>query len=146
MFGIHTTRGIINGSDHFGIRSVRGRRYKYILNLSPEATFTNACTQSNVFRTWRSAARTSATAADKVRRYQHRPAEELFDMQEDPYEWNNLATDPQYVAVKKQLQRELADWMNTQGDRGKQTELNAYKHQRRGRNRQKKKGRKPTAP
>ena len=146
VFGIHTTRGIINGSDHFGIRSVRGRRYKYILNLSPEATFTNACTQSNVFRTWRSAARTSATAADKVRRYQHRPAEELFDMQEDPYEWNNLATDPQYVAVKKQLQRELADWMNAQGDRGKQTELNAYKHQRRGRNRQKRKGRKPTAP
>ncbi|MEE3373085.1 MAG: sulfatase [Planctomycetota bacterium] len=139
VFGIHTTRGINNGSDHFGIRSVRGRRYKYILNLSPEVTFTNACTQSNVFRTWRAAAMTSATAAEKVRRYQHRPAEELFDMQQDPYEWHNLAADPKYAKIKKHLKHELATWMDSQGDLGKQTELDAYKHQRRARTRPKKK-------
>jgi uncharacterized sulfatase len=138
VFGIHTTRGINNGSDHFGIRSVRGRRYKYILNFSPEVTFTNACTQSNVFRTWRAAALTSATAADKVRRYQHRPAEELFDIQQDPYEWHNLATDPQYADIKKQLQRKLASWITSQGDRGKETELDAYTRQRRPRKREKK--------
>ena len=137
VFGIHTTRGINNGSDHFGIRSVRGRRFKYILNLSPEVTFTNACTQANVFRTWRAAALTSATAADKVHRYQHRPAEELFDLQVDPYEWHNLATDPKYAPIKQRLKQELTAWMDSQGDLGKQTELDAHKHQRRGRNRQK---------
>ena len=138
VFGIHTTRGIINGSDHFGIRSVRGRRFKYVLNLTPGVTFTNACTQSTLFQSWKAAAQHNPQAADKVRRYQHRPAEELFDMQRDPYEWTNLAQDPQHTAIKAELKMQLAAWMRGQGDRGQQTELDARKHQRRARNRKKK--------
>ena len=42
VYGLHTTRGIINGSSSYGIRSVRSNRYRYILNLTPEATFQNA--------------------------------------------------------------------------------------------------------
>ena len=141
VFAINTTRGIINGSDHFGIRSVRGRRYKYIMNLSPEVTFTNVCTQSKAFLSWKSKAQSDPDAADKVRRYQHRPAEELFDMDADRYEWTNLADDPKYAAIKARLKGQLTAWMQAQGDRGKQTELEAREHQHRGkkRNRRKKK-------
>ncbi len=133
VFGIHTTRGIINGSDHFGIRSVRGRRYKYILNLSPDVAFTNACTKSKEFLSWKAKAASDAEAADKVRRYQHRAAEELFDMETDRFEWNNLAADPKYAQIKAKLKEQLAAWMTAQSDQGQQTELEAFEHQRRGR-------------
>jgi arylsulfatase A-like enzyme len=33
--------------------------------------------------------------------------EELYDEKKDPYEWNNLAEDPQYASVKKELSRLL---------------------------------------
>jgi N-sulfoglucosamine sulfohydrolase len=135
VFGIQTTRGIINGSDHFGIRSVRGRRYKYIQNLTPEVTFKNACTNSDVFLSWKEKAKSDEDAAEKVRRYQHRPAEELYDMEQDPFEWNNLAEDPEYAKIKSDLEEQLAAWMTAQGDKGQPTELEAREHQNRGRNR-----------
>lgn len=133
VFGIHTTRGINNGSDYFGIRSVRGKRYKYILNLTPEVTYTNASTNSKVFLSWKAKAESDQDAAEKVRRYQHRPAEELYDIQADPFEWNNLAEDPKYAKVKAELKQQLSAWMKSQGDEGQQTELEARQHQNRGR-------------
>ncbi len=131
VFGIHTTRGIINGSEHFGIRSVRNRRFKYILNLTPEVTFTNACTESATFLSWRTEAKNNQQAAEKVRRYQHRPGVELFDIDHDPYEWNNLADDPQYEEVRTELRNLLDAWMTSQGDKGQATEIAAGEHQTR---------------
>ena len=137
VFGEMTTRGIINGSDHFGIRSIRSARYKYIVNFTPEVPFRNACVQSPAFQSWQRAAKAgNADAFERVRRYQHRPAEELYDVEADPLEWNNLADDPQLAGVKQRLQRELQAWMKEQGDEGQDTELAAFEHQ--GRNRAKK--------
>ena len=133
VFGIMTTRGIINGSDTFGIRSVRGKRYKYILNLTPKIKFTNACTKSKTFQSWIAKAKSGdSDAADKVKRYHWRPAEELYDMQSDEYEWKNLADDPEYSKVKSELKKKLEGWMKEQGDRGQATELAAFERQRRG--------------
>jgi len=129
VFGEMTTRGIINGSEHFGIRSVRSKQFKYIWNFTPETTFRNACTKSSVFQSWREKATTDADAADKVRRYEHRPGEELYDITKDPFEWTNLADDPAYAKVKTELRRQLTDWMQANGDKGQQTELEAEHHQ-----------------
>ena len=41
VYGIMTTRGIINGSDAYAIRSVRDKKYKLIWNLNYETKFTN---------------------------------------------------------------------------------------------------------
>ena len=137
VFGLMTTRGINHGSDTFGIRSVRGERFKYVRNLSPEVTFQNACTKSKTFRSWvAKAAAGNEAAQERVDRYQHRPAEELFDLRVDPLEWNNLAEDPALAGVKARLRRELDAWMVSQGDQGQQTELEALEHQARNRNRQ----------
>ena len=133
VYGLHTTRGIINGSDYFGIRTVRSRRFKYILNLTPEMTFQNVCTKSAIFKSWQAAADDDKKAADKVHRYEHRPAVELFDITKDPYEWNNLADDPKFASARKELKQKLADWMKSQGDKGQQTELEAFAHQTRNR-------------
>ena len=132
VFGLMTTRGINNGSDTFGIRSVRGQRFKYIRNFTPEIEFKNACTSSGAFKSWIAKAESGdADAADKVKRYQWRPAEELFDMEADAMEWNNLADDPKYAEVKAELSQQLDSWMAAQGDKGQQTELEAFEHQRR---------------
>ena len=139
VYGLHTTRGIINGNDFFGIRSIRGERYKLIMNLTPEVRFQNACTKNEVFRSWEEKAKTDADAADKVRRYRHRPGVELFDLNSDPLEWKNLADDPKLADIKSDLQARLMAWMKSQGDRGQQTELEALQHQGRNRNKNNKK-------
>ena len=139
VYALHTTRGIINGSDYFGIRSIRGQQYKFILNLTPEIRFQNACTKSETFRSWEEKAKTDTDAADKVRRYRHRPATELYDITKDPLEWNNLAADPEFAKIKDDLQGRLLAWMKSQGDLGQETELAAPEHQNRNRNKKNKK-------
>ncbi|MFV1995958.1 MAG: sulfatase, partial [Verrucomicrobiales bacterium] len=56
VYALMTTRGIINGSEQFGIRSVRSGKYKLIVNLTPEISFENACTASEMFQSWVAAA------------------------------------------------------------------------------------------
>ncbi len=134
VFGIMTTRGIINGSDHYGIRSVRSDKFKYIRNLTPEETFNNACVNSAIFQSWKEKADSGDTgAAERVRRYQHRPHEELYAVGDDWYEWRNLANDPEFAAVKAELRDQLDAWMKAQGDQGQATEMAAFEHQKRAR-------------
>ncbi len=129
VYGLQTTRGIINGSEHFGIRQVRSRRFKYIVNLTPDVKFRNVFMKKEIYASWRKKAQTDADAADKIRRFENRPGEELYDVVNDPYEWNNLADDPKYSKVKKELRTKLYKWMSQQGDEGQATELEAFEHQ-----------------
>jgi len=133
VYGIQTTRGTNDAPPFFGIRSVRSDRYKLIVNFTPEVTLTNACTTSPEFRSWVAKAKAGdADAADKVRRYQHRPAVELYDLQEDPFEWENLVDDPAHAATVAALRAKLEAWMTSQGDLGQATELAAHERQLRG--------------
>lgn len=133
VFGAHTTRGIINGSECYPIRSVRSRRYKYIRNLNHEATFTNVVTRTgrngSVLESWQEAGGRSARRAAF---YQRRPAEELYDLEKDPWELENRAGDPALADIKAALRKDLDAWMEQQGDEGKATEMKARERQGRG--------------
>jgi len=135
VFGVHTTLGIIAGQP-YPVRSIRSRRYKYILNLMPEATFFNVVTErgsDGVWQSWKQrAAGGDEFAAARVRLYQHRPAEEFYDLETDPYELDNLADQPRYRAEMDAMRAELLAWMKQQGDHGVQTELEARRRQGRG--------------
>lgn len=134
VFALQTTRGTNRGAEYFGIRGVRSEHYKYIRNLTPEVEFDYPQTRSGFFHSWqREAALGKADAADRVRRVTHRPAEELYALVSDPYEWNNLAADPTLAEVKAALAAELEGWMASQGDLGQATELAALAHQARNR-------------
>ncbi len=130
-FGLHTTRGIINGSDFFGIRSCGTKTHRYIRNLHPETTFTNAVTRKGGDRAdfWSSwVARAEAGdrhAIEMVKKYQHRPAEELYDVAADPHCMNNLIDDPKQEETVAELRRELDAWMKSQGDTGRDIEAKA---------------------
>jgi uncharacterized sulfatase len=112
-FGLQTTRGIIAGSEYYGIRSAATKQHRYIRNLTPEATFANVATGKKdvVWHSWLKAAKTDDWAARRVREYQHRPAEELYDLASDPLELNNLADNPAYAAIKNELSTALDAWM-----------------------------------
>lgn len=130
VYGEMTTRGIINGADSYPIRTVRDDRYRLIWNLNHDAKFTNACTQSELFKSMvAKAERGDAKAAELVRKYQHRPQFELFDCQRDPLEMHNLADDPNHSDHLERLHQQLQAWMKSQGDQGVQTELDAIFHQ-----------------
>jgi uncharacterized sulfatase len=133
VFGLQTTRGIINGSDHYGIRSVRNDRYRYLRNLTPEATFQNAATKDPTFKTWEKLAAAGDIEARRlVRDYQHRPAEELYDCVADPWNRNNLIADPALAKVRDELRDKLDAWMKQQGDEGQSTEMKALERMPRG--------------
>ena len=131
VYGEMTTRGIINGSEHFGIRSIRSKKFKYIWNFTPEVKFKNTIMRREIFQSWIEKAKTDKDAADKVRRYQERPGEELYDINKDPYEWKNLADNSEYKKIKEKLKKELLAWMESQGDKGQETELKAFERQKR---------------
>ena len=133
VFAVQTSRGIYSGPEHYGIRAARDAQYKYIRNLTPDATFQNTVTEKwPIFQTWRRAAeKGDADTATKIDAYQHRPAEELYDVQADPYELHNLIDDPALADVHARLSARLDAWMKQQGDQGEATEMDALNRQHR---------------
>ncbi len=120
---IYTTHSADTVFNIYPIRSIRTPRYKYILNLLPDHLHTN---HSDILRkdgagaywhSWDRAAETEDGAAAIVKRYFERPAEELFDLHEDPLEQHNLATDPARAELISDLKGRLERWMDEQDDK-----------------------------
>jgi N-sulfoglucosamine sulfohydrolase len=95
-----TSKGIIDGPVHYGIRSIRGERYRYIRNFTPEIEFRNYATKRQPFLSWIKAGKSGdGKAAKLVHDFQHRPAQELYDCETDPWDrsaakavWSGWAT------------------------------------------------------
>ena len=51
-----------------------------------------------------------------------KPAEELYDLEKDPHEINNLADDPAFAAALKRHRQILAKWIDETGDQGQEVE------------------------
>jgi len=131
VFGVHTTRGIIHGSESYPIRSIRSDRYKLILNLNHQIEFQNTLTQGDggsYWKSWVAAAQSNSHARSIVQGYVRRPRIEFYDLQEDPFERVNLANEPQHSRQIAQMNRRLQAWMIQQGDRGDETERTVKPH------------------
>ena len=107
----------------YPIRSVRDHHFRYIRNLTPEATYIEKhvmglAAHNPYWSTWLFASEGNPHAYAMVHRYMHRPAEELYHTSEDPFEQNNLAADPKYAETKARLRAELDRWMQQQNDPG----------------------------
>jgi len=129
VFGVQTTRGIINGTV-YPIRSVRDARYKYIRNLHHENTFQNVYTEGGkyhkeFFLPLVTAAENSPETKARLDFFQRRPADELYDLEKDPHELHSLAGLPKLDDVRARLGRRLDEWMRQQRDRGIETEITA---------------------
>ncbi|MCB1094499.1 MAG: sulfatase [Verrucomicrobiae bacterium] len=135
-FGIHTTRGIINGSETFGIRSCGTKTHRYIRNLHPEVPFRNVVTRKEgdkapFWMSWIGKAETGdAHAIAMTKKYTVRPPEELYDVASDPHCLHNLIADPELAQLKAELSSELDGWMKAQGDTGREIEAIAHTRKR----------------
>jgi len=135
VYGVSTQHGTINGIP-YAVRSVSDGRCKYILNLCHESEYSNALTgpadphhENLYWQDWLREAEDDAQAALLVGRYLHRPPEELYDLQDDPWELDNRVDDAALADVRASLARQLMAWMKQQGDLGVETELAALSRQ-----------------
>jgi len=121
VFATHTTLGIRNAKDAMPIRAIRNARFKYIRNLNPEGTLSNNVTEQtqSAWPSWVQAAMNGDTfAASRINAYQHRPAEELYSLEADPFELNNVINNPGYRSMLPNLRATLDIEMSRQNDEG----------------------------
>ncbi|WP_245877848.1 sulfatase family protein [Spirosoma fluviale] len=106
---------------YYPMRVVRERRYKLIYNIAHQLPFPMALDLYHSF-TWQDILRTKQNLYGKrtVKAYLHRPPFELYDLQTDPDEVKNLATNPRYRDVVTRMQTKIRQfqqqthdpWMN----------------------------------
>lgn len=106
----------------YPIRSIRGDRYKLLMNLMPDSSYgikymTN---RKNIkyWNSWFVKAGNNPKAKVLVERIVHRPELEFYDIKNDPYELHNLAGDKKYAGLIKEYKTKLQQWMAQQGDTG----------------------------
>ncbi|KAA3609122.1 MAG: sulfatase [Planctomycetota bacterium] len=111
----------------FRIRSIRDRRFRYIRNFYPERPFLLL----NRYKEWSYpmlSLMRELHANGELNPVQaklfasNRPAEELYDLENDPYEIRNLASKIEFAPEKKRLKQALEHWMDVCQDRGGQAE------------------------
>lgn len=103
-------------------RAVRSKRYKYIRYYEPYKPFCqymNTPEKGAIMQAIRqAAAANSLPEAGTHIVASSKPAEELFDLQTDPWELNNLAEDPKYATQLEEMRKAHADWSDETKDTG----------------------------
>ena len=109
------------------IRSVRTERFKYIRNFHPQRPML----QPNDYKDSKPilqrlrqlhAQGTLSPLQEEVLFSTTRPAEELYDVQADPFEIRNLAGDPHFRSTLESLRVRLDRWMEETHDGGPESE------------------------
>jgi len=108
------------------VRGVRDKRFKYFKNYQPEKPYIMDIEYRMQMDLMQELLR--AHQAGELNNLQElwfaqsKPAEELYDLQNDPHELHNLAEDSEYENKLKELRQELSAWQNKYGDLGFITE------------------------
>jgi len=114
----HRTDAVVDN-----IRSIRDKRYKYIKNFMPDRPYM----QFGHYKAFRYPVftllkvlheRNELTPVQEQLMAPDKPAEELYDLKEDPYEINNLAKKEEYSEIKSRMKEELFQWMEKTHDPG----------------------------
>jgi N-sulfoglucosamine sulfohydrolase len=101
---------------YFPQRTVRDTRFKLIVNLLQDRVNPVAQPKEPVVTKLPSYLTPSdlAASSDEVRRgyatWKDAPAVELYDLENDPYEFKNLADRPEFADVQKRLLAQLQSW------------------------------------
>ncbi len=115
VFASHTFHEI---TMYYPMRCVRSRKYKLIWNIAHGLPYPFA---SDLWEapTWQDVYQHGPDAMygrRTVDAYIHRPAFELFDLENDPDETHNLADDPRYTDVLKEMQGRIKQFQKRTSD------------------------------
>jgi len=121
-YGMHNN---LPEGPRYPIRSVTDGRFRYIRNLLPEELYLEKHLMGGgrlnnpYWASWVGAnPLRNRRAYERVRRFQRRPAEQLYHTAKDPYELENLAGDPALAEVQTKLGSALDGWLDEQADPG----------------------------
>ncbi|CZR58869.1 related to N-sulphoglucosamine sulphohydrolase precursor [Phialocephala subalpina] len=109
VFGSHTFHEVQN---YWPTRFLRTRRYKYHRNLAWRLDFPFA-TDIYGSLSWEGIRNTPPpvmVGSRPLKNYIWRPAEELYDLENDPQEVKNLAGEKEYEELMKELRAKLENW------------------------------------
>lgn len=110
--------------DH--IRCLRTDRYKYIRNFLPDRPHLQPNRYKDgkdILMALRAAHAAGTLDATQATLFEPtRPAEELYDLEQDPHELNNLATDPAYREQLLAFRGRLDAWIVETNDHGAESE------------------------
>ncbi len=102
---------------YYPMRVARGRRYKLLWNIASGLDYPFA---SDLFAsaTWQGVLKRGEThyAKRSVESYIHRDKFELYDLENDPDEVKNLASDPEHADILKKMQTKLRDFQKETKD------------------------------
>jgi N-sulfoglucosamine sulfohydrolase len=102
---------------YYPMRSIRTRKFHYILNLAHSLPYPFA---SDLFDspTWQSVLKRQDTqyGSRTIEAYVHRPREELYDVAADPDEIVNLAGSTEYAKILVELREKVATWQKKTDD------------------------------
>jgi uncharacterized sulfatase len=117
----------------FDSRAVTDGRFKLMWNLTPDNLFAvrviNGFDYGYVdkmedrhvrmmYLSWLEKAKSDPTAEQRVQRFRKQPEFQLYDLNNDPWEMNNLADNPEYAPQLNELKASIRAWMDQQGDPG----------------------------
>lgn len=103
------------------VRIVRDKKYKYVFNYMPEKTnYQNIAYRLRIpmmkdFLQLRDEGKLNAV---QMNWFNTKPQEELYDIEHDPYELNNLAGDPSYQIKLNELRQAFKTWTAETKDMG----------------------------
>ena len=110
--------------DH--VRAVRTQRYKYVRNFLPQRPHLQPCAYKDAKEIY--VALRAAHAGGRLDEVQsllfapERAPEELYDLEVDPHEIHNLASEPAFAEKLAELRGRLDVWMEETGDLGRDPE------------------------
>ena len=108
------------------IRMVRDKQFRYLRNWEPWKPYDqwiSYAEQGNILKELRRLHEAGQLNADQERLFAaHKPIEELYDAEADPFELHNLAGDPKHADTLARLRAELERWMLDIRDTGLLTE------------------------
>ena len=124
VYGMHNN---VPEGPAYPIRTVTDGNWRYIRNLTPDELYIEkhlmglqgrAALNNPYWATWVWDSHSNERTYNLVKRYMHRPAEQLYRLADDPSEMKNLAGVSEHASVQKRLSSELDRWMKSQGDPG----------------------------
>lgn len=114
-------------------RAVTDGKFKLIWNLTPDNLYAVRVINGfdygyvdkkmsdrdvrQIYLSWLEKAGYDKTASNLVQRYRKRPEFELYNLDDDPYEMNNLAQQPELDSKIEELKLAIQMWMEAQGDK-----------------------------